>query len=185
MVGRVILMIGLSSACSLIDGQLDEANKLLDESNATTPKFNEILNKSNDLFNELLGDNWVKAKDAQAYKDQNKSKFDELISLREQLEKIGDEQKGKLEKASKLNVSKEFKEYLSLLIQIDQKDKEKRSLMVPYIKTFLQTKDADELNKLGEERTKKEDVLSKESDELNKKLEQFKRDNPNLLNDAK
>lgn len=105
----VILIIGLSSACSLMDGQLDEANKLVDESNAMTPKYNEILNKSNDLFNELLGDNWVKAEDAQAYKDQNKAKFDELISLREQLEKTSDEQTDKLEKASKLNVPKNSK----------------------------------------------------------------------------
>jgi len=181
----LILIIGLISGCSVIDGQLDEANKLLAESNAATPKFNELLTKSNDLFNDLMGDNWVNAKDTQAYKEQNKSKFDELISLREQVEKIGDEQTDKLEKASKLNISKEFKEYLILLIQIDRKKKEERSLMVPYIKTFLQTKDVAEINKLGEERKKKEDILSKEADELDKKLEQFKKDNPNLLDAAK
>ena len=181
----MILIIGLSSGCSLIDGQLDEANKLVAESDAANPKFNELFTKSNDLFNDLMGDNWVKAKDTQAYKEQNKSKFDELISLREQVEKIGDEQTGKLEKASNLNISKEFKEYLNLLIQIDKKRKEKRSLMVPFIKTFLQTKDVAEMNKLGEERSKKEDILSKEADELDKKLEQFKKDNPNLLEAAK
>ena len=181
----LILIIGLISGCSVIDGQLDEANKLLAESNAATPKFNELLTKSNDLFNDLMGDNWVNAKDTQAYKEQNKSKFDELISLREQVEKIGDEQTDKLEKASKLNISKEFKEYLILLIQIDRKKKEERSLMVPYIKTFLQTKDVVQVNKLGEEREKKEEILTKEADELGKKLEQFKKDNPNLLDAAK
>ncbi len=101
----MILIIGLSSGCSLIDGQLDEANKLVAESDAANPKFNELFTKSNDLFNDLMGDNWVKAKDTQAYKEQNKSKFDELISLREQVEKIGDEQTGKLEKASDLSYS--------------------------------------------------------------------------------
>jgi hypothetical protein len=181
----LILITGLISGCSLIDGQLDEANKLLNESNAATPKFNELITKSNDLFNDLMGEKWVNAQDAQAYKEQNKSKFDELISLREQVEKIGDEQTGKLEKASNLNISKQFKEYLNLLIQIDKKKKEQRSLMIPYIKTFLQTKDDAEINKLGEVRKKKEDVLAKESDELEKKLEQFKKDNPNFLESAK
>lgn len=57
--------------------------------------------------------------------------------------------------------------------------------MVPFIKTFLQTKDVDEMNKLSDERAKKDEVLSKESEELDKKLEQFKKDNPNLLNDDK
>ena len=57
--------------------------------------------------------------------------------------------------------------------------------MVPFIKTFLQTKDDAEINKFGEERRKKEDVLSKEADELDKKLEQFKKDNPNFLETAK
>ena len=182
---RLILITGLISGCSLIDGQLDEANKLLNESNAATPKFNELVTKSNDLFNDLMGEKWVNAKDTQAYKEQNKSKFDELISLREQAEKIGDEQTGKLEKASNLNISKEFKGYLNLLIQIDKKRKEQRSLMVPFIKTFLQTKDDAEIDKFGEERRKKEDVLSKEADELDKKLEQFKKDNPNFLETAK
>lgn len=181
----LILIIGLSSGCGLIDGELDEANKLVAESNATTPKFNEVLTKSNDLFNELLGDNWVNAKDAEAYKEQNKSRFDDLLSLREQLEKLSNEQTDKLEKASKLNISKEFKEYLSLLIQIEKKRKEHRDFMAPYIKTFLQTKDINEINKLGEERRKKEEVLTKEADELDKKLEQFKKDNPYLLEAAK
>ncbi len=175
-----MLLIGLSLACGLGD-QTDEANKLVDEANAIIEKNNELIDKSNKLFDELMGDNLTKVKDIEAYKEKNKSKFDELISLKEQIEKSGAESTDKFEQASKLKVSKEFKEYLRIKIQELNKRNDANKLVAPFVKAFLQTKDVDKINKQIEDYEKEFADIARETDELMKKGEQFEKDNPDTI----
>jgi hypothetical protein len=176
----LMLFIGLSLACGL-DDQTDEANKLVDEANAIIEKDNELIVESNELFNELMGDNLTMVKDIEAYKNKNKSKFDELISFNERIEKLEVESINKFEQASKLKVSKEFKEYLAIKIQELKKRNDANKLVTPFVKEFLQTKDADKINKQIEDYDKKSADTAGEADELLKKAEQFVKDNPNTI----
>jgi ribosomal protein L7/L12 len=177
----LILLIGLGLACD-INNQTDKANKLVDEANAIIEKNNEPSGKSTDLYNELMDDyNLTKTKDIEAYKEKNKSKFDELIRLREQSEKLRVESIDKFEQASKLKVSKEYKEYLGIKIQELKKLNDAGNLMTTFIKAFLQTKEVDKINKQLEDYEKKSDDTAREADELSKKVEQFEKDNPNIF----
>ena len=175
-----MLLIGLSLACGLGD-QTDEANKLVDEANAIIEKENELVIKSNELFTELMGDNLTKVKDIEAYKEKNKSKFDELISLKEQIARLEVESIDKFEQASKLKVSEEYKEYLGIKIQELKKRADANKLIAPFVKAFLQTKDVDKIDKQIEDFDRKSADTIKEADELLKKAEQFAKDNPGLI----
>lgn len=175
-----MLLIGLSLACGLGD-QSDEANKLVNEANAIIEKNNELTLKSNSLFAELMGDNLSKVNDIEAYKKENKLKFDELISLSEQIEKLGAESIGKFEQASQLKVSKEYKEYLNIKIQELKKRTDRDKLNAPFVKAFLQTKDVDKINKQIEDYEKQSTDTTKEADEWLKKAEQFEKDNPGSI----
>lgn len=176
----LVLLIGLSLACGLND-QSDEANKLVDEANAIIEKNNVLVDKSNKLFTELMGDNLTKVKDIEAYKEKNKSKFDELISLKEQIEKSGAESTDKFEQASKLKVSKEYKEYLDIKIQELKKRADAHKLIAPFVKAFLQTKDVEKINKQIEDYEKESAAIAKEADDLLKKVEQFEKDNADTI----
>lgn len=167
-------------ACSL-DDQTTEANKLVDEANIVVRKNNEVSGKATDLFNELMGENISKSKSADDYREKNKSKFDELVSLSEQSDKLGAESVDKFEQASKMKISEEFKEYLEHQNQGLRKVNETRNLMTVYAKEFLQTKDADKINKQLNDYEKKRTDAEKETDELTKKIAQFEKDHPALF----
>lgn len=104
-----------------------------------------------------------------------------MISLREQSDKLGIESADKFEQASKLKISKEYKEYLSLKNQELKKLNDTRSLMTVYVKEFLQTKDVDKHNKQLNEYEKKREDSQKEIDELSNKIDQFEKDNPAMF----
>jgi len=174
----MLLIFGLK-ACD--NAQIDEANKLVDEANVITEKKKELLAKSNELFIELLGDNLTKVEDIKAYKEKNKSKFDELINLTGQIERLGAESTDKYEQASKLKVSEKYKEYLGIKIQEIKKRTDAHKLVVPFIKEFLQTNDVDKINKLIDDFDKQNTDVTKEIDELSEKAEQFAKDNPKVF----
>jgi len=174
----MLLIFGLK-ACD--NAQIDEANKLVDEANVITEKKKELLAKSNELFIELLGDNLTKVEDIKAYKEKNKSKFDELINLTGQIERLGAESTDKYEQASKLKVSEKYKEYLGIKIQEIKKRTDAHKLVVPFIKEFLQTNDVDKINKLIDDFDKQNTDVTKEIDELSEKAEQFVKDNPKVF----
>ena len=183
----MLLIFGLK-ACGLGE-QTDEANKLNGEVNVITEKKNELKVKSNELFNELLVynlnellvDNLTKVEDIKAYKEKNKSKFDELISLLGQIEKLEAEAIDKNEQALKLKLSEKYKEYLGIEIQQNQKNNESVKLLVSFIKEFLQTNDVDKINKLEEDFYKQNADIRKEADKLSEKGKQFVKDNPKVF----
>lgn len=175
-----VLLIGLSLACS-IGEETDAANKLVDEANAVIKTYNEATVKSGKLFTELLGDNLTKVEDLEAYKTQNKARFDELLSLNGQIEKSGAEAIEKFEAASKLKVDEKFKEYLTVKVQEFKKRAEADKLTAPFVKSFLEAKDVEKMDKLIGDYNKKSAETVKESEELMKKADQIVKDNPNSI----
>jgi len=175
----MLLIFGLK-ACGLGE-QTDEANKLNDEANVIIEKQNELKAKTGELFNELLGDNLTKVEDIKAYKEKNKSKFDELISLIGQVERLGAELTDKYEQAYKLKLPEKYKEYLGIRIQEIKKRADGHKLYVPFIKEFLQTNDVDKINKLMEDFNQQTADIAKEADKLSEKAGQIAKDNPNVI----
>lgn len=175
-----VLLIGLSLACSIGD-ETDAANKLVNEANTVIKSYNEASIKSGKLFSELLGDNLTKVEDLEVYKTENKAKFDELLSLNGQIEKNGAEAVSKFEEASKLKLDEKFKEYLGMKVQEFKKRAEADKLTAPFVKSFLETKEVDKLDKLIEDYNKKSTAVVKESEELMKKADQIVKDNPNSI----
>jgi len=173
-------LIGLSLACGLGE-QTDEANKFVVEANVIIEKNNALIDKSNRLFTELLGDNLTKVEDMKGYKEKNKSKFDEVISLTGQIEKSSAEAIDKFEQASKLKLSEKYKEYLDIKIQEMKKRTEAHKLVVPFVEEFLQTNDMDKINKLIEDFNEQNIVIDKEVNNLSEKVEQIKKDNPTVI----
>ncbi len=176
----LILIAAFGLACGLGD-QLTEANKLVDEANAIIKTYNENNIKSGKLFNELLGDNLKNVEDIEAHKNEKKAKFDELKSLSDQLGKTGDELSDKFDKASKLKLNDKYKEYLSLKAQEFKKRAESDKLVAPFVKSFLDAKEIDAMDKLIADYNKKSADLVKESDDLSKKADQIVKDNPTII----
>ena len=175
----MLLIFGLK-ACGLSE-QTDEANKLNDEAGVILEKENDLTDKSNELLDELLGDNLTKAEDYKAYKEKNKSKFDELISLSGQIERLAAESMDKYEQVLKLKLPEKYKEYTSIKIQEFKKRADLHKLIAPFIKEFLQTNDIDKINKLIEDFNKQSADMLEEADKLSEKAGQFAKDNPNVF----
>ncbi len=185
----VIILIGLSLACSSLDDETAEVNKTIDQVNVLIPKYNDLLTRSNALYNDLMTDNWRdaanKAKNLPAYKEKNKARFDELIDFRVQLDKTSTEVMESYDKASKLKSFDEIREYMALNLQAWKKTQERDKLMAPFVKAALASKDGAEYNKLLEEFDKNREKLEKEDDDQKKKVEQYEQDHPNFLKNDK
>ncbi|MGI8495242.1 MAG: hypothetical protein ACR2L1_08015 [Pyrinomonadaceae bacterium] len=82
-----LLLVSFGLACGLGE-QTEEVNKIVVEANVLVQQGIEAETKSDTLFTEVLGDNLTEAKDVEAYKKVNKSKLDEVISLKEQSIKL-------------------------------------------------------------------------------------------------
>ncbi len=175
----MLLIFGLK-ACGLGE-QTDEANKLKDEVNVLIKKHSELAVKAGELFDDLLGDNLTKVKDIKAYKEKNKSKFDELISLIGQVERLGAELTDKFEQASKLKLPEKYKEYLGIKIQESKKRADGHKFTISFTKEFLQTNDVDKINKLMEDFNQQTADIAKEADKLSEKARQLAKDNPNVI----
>ena len=173
----MLLIFGLK-ACD--NAQIDEANKLNDEAGVILEKENDLADKSNELLDELLGDNLTKVEDFRAYKEKNKSKFDEVISLTGQIEKLKAESMDKYEQILKLKLPEKYKEYLGIKIQEFKKRDDANKLVVPLIKEFLQTNDIDKINKLIEDFNRQTADIAQEANKLSEKAGQFAKDNPKV-----
>lgn len=175
-----LLLVSFALACGLGE-QIDEANKFADEGNVLVQQGNESETKSDKLFTELLGDNLTKTKDVEAYKKVNKSKFDEVISLKEQSIKLKTEAADKFDRASKLQVDDKFKEYLGVKVQEFRKRIEADKLAASICKLFLEAKDLNTWNKGIEDYNTKNAELIKEAEDLSKKADQISKDNPTVF----
>ncbi len=176
----LMVLIGLSLACD-INAQMDKANKLMDDVDVITENYIELNVKANELFIELLGNNLTKVEDIKAYKEKNKSKFDELINLFGQVERLNAEMTDKYEQASKLKVPEKYKEYVGIKIQEFKKRNVGYKLLISFIKEFLQTNDVDKINKLMVDLDKQATDIAKEADKLSEKARQLAKDNPNVF----
>jgi hypothetical protein len=172
-----LLVFGL--ACNLGD-QTDEANKFVGEANDLIKKSNEQIPKANLLFTELLG-SLSSVDNLEEHKKINKAKFDELIGLYDQIEKSSGEVVGKFEAASKLKLDEKYKQYLDAKLLELKKRSEADKMSAPFVKSFLETKDIDKVNKLIEDYNAKTEVNSKEADELMQKADQIAKDNPDKI----
>lgn len=177
----VILMglIILGSACD--NGQMDEANKLINEANALIDKTKPLSEKSDKQINDLMGSKMTSAEDVDQYKNDNKAKFDEIVSLNEQSEKNVSEAAGKFEQASKMQLDDKFKEYVGLKGQEFKKRAEVHKATVAFIKSFLAEKDAAKADQLTADYNKKDADLLKEANDLGAKAEKIIKDNPGLF----
>jgi len=182
----LMVLIGLSLAGD-INAQMVKANKLLDEPNVITKKQNELIVKATELFNELFHDNLAKAEDIEtyedvkAYKEKNKSKFDELISFYGQIERLAAESIDKYEQILKLKLPEKYKEYMDIKIQEFKKRADGHKLVAPFIKEFLQTNDVDKLIKVMEDFNRQTADIIKEAAKLSEKAGQIAKDNPKVI----
>ncbi len=178
----LLIAVSLGFAC---DGQLDEANKLVNEGNALLGKNNEALAKASPLFTELLGDNLTKVEDFDKYKADNKAKFDELVKLGEQTEKGWNDAAAKFEDAAKLKVDDKFKEYLKLGAQEFRKRSEIDKAENGLVKAFLAESDGEKINTLVGDFNKKSAEMKKEADDFRAKAEKLAKDNPGVIGGSK
>ncbi len=165
-------------ACS---GQMNEANKLVDEANAIIKSYNSDSTKSGQLMTELLGENLKKAEDIDEYKKDNKAKFDELVGLNDKLEKAGADATAKFDQASKLDLDDKFKEYLTLKAQEMRKRSELDKQTTTFVKTFLDTKETDKLDALIADFNKNSADTQKAADEIMEKANKITKDNPGVF----
>ena len=174
----VCVTLVMSFACG---GQVDEANKLVDEANAVIKTYNDDSTKSGKLVTELLGENLKKAEDLEEYKKTNKAKFDELVSLSEKLEKSGADATSKFDQASRLDLDAKFKEYLSMKVKEMNKRGEVDKQTTAFVKGFLDAKDFDKVNTLISDYNKKSADTQKEAEDLMNKANQITKDNPSVF----
>lgn len=170
--------LGLSFACG---GQIDEANKLVDDANAIIKTYNDDSIKSGKLVTELLGENLKKANDLDEYRKTNKARFDELVSLSEKLEKSGADATSKFDQASKLKLDDKFKEYLTLKVQEMSKRGEIDKQTTTFVKGFLDAKDFEKVDELIGDYNKKSADTQKAADDLMNKANQITKDNPGVF----
>ncbi len=165
-----------------VESGAEEANKLVREGNAFMEKANQSLNKAEALSNELLGsESLKKVQDVEEYKAANKTKFDELIKLREESAKGYEEAAAKFEQISKLSVDGKFKEYAGLLAQQGKKLAEINKADAALDKAYLAEEDTSKHSSMFEEFNKKDAQMRKELSELKEKTTKFKNDNPEIF----
>jgi len=176
----LVSAVSLGIACGLGE-QTEEANRLVDEANVVIEKNNELIEKTDGIFMDLFGDNLTAVKDFKAYKEKNKTKFDEVIKITGQIEKQDAEVTDKFQQASRLKLNEKYKEYLNIKIQEMQKRTDSHKLVVPFVKKFLETNDVDEINVLIENYNNESAAFNKEVDELSDKGTQIEKENPNVI----
>jgi uncharacterized protein Yka (UPF0111/DUF47 family) len=177
----LVLLAAVSLACSSLNGQADEANKLVDEANAINQQADVHRTKCGELLEALMGDDLPKVKDLEAHKKANKSKFDEAISESEQAASSMNEAANKLEQASKLDVDPKFKEYLDLGAQTTRKRIDAVKLMGSALRSFVEAKDVDSMNKVIDDHNTRNAALAKEIEDLSAKADQISKDNPTII----
>ena len=177
----LVLMVILSFGLACEMEQTAEANKLVNEANVQIGKYNELAPKINTLFKELFGTGNKDAEEIEAFKKDNKAKFDELLSLGEQSSKAATDAADKFEPATKFKLNDKYKEYLNLKVQEWRKRAENEKLLAPFIKSYLESKDVDKINTLIDDYNKKNAAVVKESEEIEKKGDQIQKDNPGML----
>jgi hypothetical protein len=177
----ITVLMGLVILGLACDAQMDEANKLINEANPLIDKSKPLSEKARNQINDLMGSKMTQAEDIDQYKTDNKTKFDEIVSLSEQCEKNFSEAAGKFEQAATKKLDEKFKEYVGLKAQEFKKDAEKHKMTAAFLKAFLAEKDAAKADQSIADYNKKNDDLMKEANDLDAKAEKIVKDNPSLF----
>jgi hypothetical protein len=177
----ILLLLGLIVGCSPGE-QTDEANILVNEAKYFSDKAAVSDTEFNSLMNRILSSNLQNTENPHDYIKDNKSKFNELIILGQQLEENRGELISKLEKASKLNLNDKFKEYLELKIRENRKLAEVDKLKTNVAEEFFKAKNtAEYLKSASRYNRQKFDDIEKEAVEFSNKAEQITKDNPSVF----
>ena len=125
----------------------------------------------------------TKVEDFVEYKQTNKAKFDELISLSGQLEKNSQDAAAKFEVASKLDTSAKFKEYNGLKAQEFKKRAEAQKLMQTFVKGFVAETDVEKMDASIADYNTKSAALVEEANGIAAKGDKLVKDNSSEFKD--
>ncbi len=178
-VGLVCILAFVFAACD----QADEANKINVETNALINKYNANNDKKVDLYNKLLGSDLNGVTDIKAYQEKNSAEFDELEKSIEGQLKLSKETVEQYSPIIKLDVPDAYKEYAKANLAVHDKRIEVDQSMLDFVKSFIETDDIDELNKMIEDRNTEMGKLDKEMEDLEAKVAQIEKDNPDDIKD--
>jgi hypothetical protein len=177
----ILLLIGLIVGCNSAD-QTDEANLLINTAKQLSDNAGKSDIEFTGLINKILSLDLQNTENVQLYRKNNKSKFDELINLGEQLDKNRDEIVSRLEQASKLNLNDKFKEYLELKVKENKKLAEIDKLKLTAAEEFSKAETGDDFKKAVKNyRLQKFEDAENEAVNFSSKAEQIVKENPNVF----
>jgi hypothetical protein len=177
----ILLLIGLIIGCNYAD-QTVEANLLINEAKQFSDNAGKTDSEFAGLMNRILCLDTQNTENMQVYRTNNKSKFDELINLGEQLNKNRGETVSKLEQASKLNLNGKFKNYLELKVKENRKLAEIDKLKLTFAEEFFKAQTGDDFNKTARNyRLQNFEDSENEATDFSNKAEQIVKENPNVF----
>lgn len=179
---RVILTIAAIAsvvfmlACN--DGQIDEANKLIDASNKKVVEAADLLGKTTkDSETLLAGD----IEDLKEFKAKNEAKAKEIMA---NYDKCGGMYKAAakdFDDAGKLKLDDKLKSYVALKGKQLTKTGEYVAALKGGVQVFISAEDVEAFEKqIGDYKTKTE-ALEKEIDALNEQVKKFEADNKDVI----
>jgi hypothetical protein len=177
----ILLLIGLIIGCNS-GNQTDEANLLINAAKQFSDNAGKTDSEFTGLMNRILSLDLQNTENIQLYRQNNKSKFDELINLGEQLNKNRGETVSKLEQAAKLNLNNKFKNYLELKVKENRKLAEIDKLKLNFAKEIFKAQTGDDFKKVMRNyRLQKFEDAENEATDFSNKAEQIVKENPNVF----
>ncbi len=176
-----LLLIGLIIGCNYAD-QTVEANLLINEAKQFSDNAGKTDSEFTGLMNRILSLDVQNTENTELYRKNNKSKFDELINLGEQLNKNRGETVLKLEQAAKLNLNAKFKDYLELKVIENKHLAEIDKLKLNFAKQFLKAETNNDFMKtVRNYRLQNFEDSENEATDFSNKAEQIVKENPNVF----
>ncbi len=176
-----MLLIGLIIGCNYAD-QTTEANLLINEAKQFSDNAGKTDGEFAGLMSRILSLDLQNTENKELYRQNNKSKFDELINLGEQLNKNRGETVSKLEQAAKLNVNGKFKDYLELKVKENRKLAEIDKLKLTAAKEFLNEETNNDFKKaVRNYRLQNFEDSENKATDFSNKADQIVKENPNVF----
>jgi hypothetical protein len=131
----VLLLLVFALGCSLLSGDTDKANKLVDEANSAIQDANKIALDAEPKYTEAFSDKNLG--EFPGNRDKLKGQVQETIDLLGKAAARYRDAAGKFDEARKLNVDEKFKEYLDMYGQANRKQAEKLDVAKESAQAFL------------------------------------------------
>ena len=164
----------LAALFALACGELDKANKLVNEGNAAITDGNKFVQDALDK-NTQVKDGL--SSDFPANKDTVRASAQEAIKGFEQAAAKYREAAQKFDEATRLKVDDKFKEYLQLKSKEFAKNAEQAEAARDNLKAVLDSEDGNALQAAFEKNSERLDQLDKEAKALNAQAEKIRQDN--------